>query len=212
GDRRNYEQVHRGDAIGVITQERPPTLRWWLAALCHVFGDRGLPNLNAELKQFAVDAGRTPERVRDTHLANKLTDFRRGPGPTTSGARFPAPVGPKAGTMPTDHGIGFDDLQRTQNAGNQRVEPGEHQSVDPGEGDALRGLPAQYIQLVPQHNDLGLQRCPRPEQPNESAPDQLAEIDHWPRALTDSSVMASRIGFPVATPRRKQNPVVHAIL
>jgi len=128
----------------------------------------------------AMDAGRAPERVCDAHHANELTNFGCGCRPTGSGSRFPAPVSPKAGTVPTDHGIGFDDLQRIQNAGNQRVEAGEHQSVDPGRGDALRGITAQHIQLVPKYKDLGLQRCARPEQPDESAPDQLAEIGHWP--------------------------------
>jgi hypothetical protein len=80
--------------------------------------------------------------------------------------------------MPADHGIGFDDLQCSQNAGSQPVKPGKQQSVDAGEGDARRGLAAQRIQLVPKHNDLYLQGCPRSEQPSERTPDQLTEVGH----------------------------------
>jgi len=39
-----------------------------------------------------------------------------------------------------DHGIGFDDLQRIQDAGNQRIESDEQQSVDRG-----RGVRAEFI-------------------------------------------------------------------
>jgi hypothetical protein len=36
----------------------------------------------------------------------------------------------------------------------------------------------QYIELVPKDKDFGLQGSPRPEQPDDSAPDQSAEIAH----------------------------------
>src|SRR6516164_6501529 len=37
--------------------------------------NRGLADFDAELKQFSVDAGRTPQRVGLTHAADQITDF-----------------------------------------------------------------------------------------------------------------------------------------
>ena len=81
GDGRNHEQVHRGDAISVIAQERPPALGWRPSTPCHVFGDRGLPDIDAELEEFTVDTWCTPERIRDTHAANELSDLLWRPRP-----------------------------------------------------------------------------------------------------------------------------------
>ena len=52
--------------------------------LCHVFGDRGLPDIDAELEEFAVDARRAPEHVGDTHVANELSDLMWRPRPATA--------------------------------------------------------------------------------------------------------------------------------
>ena len=30
---------------------------------CHIFGDRGLPNVDAELEEFAMNSGSSPQRV-----------------------------------------------------------------------------------------------------------------------------------------------------
>src|SRR6266478_7991349 len=72
----NHEQVHRRNAVGMIAQERPPALRWRSPMLGHVFGNRRLPNINAELEEFAMDARCAPERVGDTHVPNELTDLQ----------------------------------------------------------------------------------------------------------------------------------------
>ena len=59
----------------LIAQERPPALGWRTPRLCHVSGDRGLPDIDAELEQLTVDARSAPERVRKTHVANELSDL-----------------------------------------------------------------------------------------------------------------------------------------
>jgi hypothetical protein len=46
----NHKQVHRRDAVGMITQERPRALGWRSPTLGHVFGDRRLPDIDAELE------------------------------------------------------------------------------------------------------------------------------------------------------------------
>src|SRR5205814_5433904 len=76
-DRRHDEQVHRCDGTGAIAKEGPPALRGWPPRLRHVFCYGGLPDIDTELEQFAVDPRRTPQRVRDAHLANELANFGR---------------------------------------------------------------------------------------------------------------------------------------
>src|SRR5262249_2037148 len=53
-DRRDHEQIHRRDAVGMIAQKGLPTLRWWLPSPRHVLRHGGLPDIDTELEQFAV--------------------------------------------------------------------------------------------------------------------------------------------------------------
>ena len=70
-DGRHDEQVDRTDVRDVIAQEGLPALRWRPASSDHVLGDGRLGDLEAQLEQLAVDARRTPKRVRLAHLANE---------------------------------------------------------------------------------------------------------------------------------------------
>ena len=67
----------------------------WPPPLGHVFCHRGLPDLDAELEQLAMDARCAPEGIGDAHLANELANIGCGPRSSTSGSRFPAPIGRK---------------------------------------------------------------------------------------------------------------------
>ena len=67
-DGRNDKQIHRGNAIGMIAQERLPALRRRTSPAHHILGDAGLPNVDAELEQFAMNARRTPQWVCSAHL------------------------------------------------------------------------------------------------------------------------------------------------
>jgi hypothetical protein len=67
GDR---EEVDRGELGEVIGEKGAPRLRGRVTATPEVLRHSGLRHLNSELLQFAVDAWRSPERVRFAHLAN----------------------------------------------------------------------------------------------------------------------------------------------
>src|SRR5271154_5027267 len=83
GDGRNHEQVHRRDAVTMIRQERPPALGGRPPTLCQVFGDCGLSDIDAELKEFTVNAWCAPERICDTHVADELSRLMWRPRPAT---------------------------------------------------------------------------------------------------------------------------------
>ena len=81
-DCRHHEQVHRGDAIGMIAEERLPALGRRAPSLCHVLRDGGLPDLNAELEELTVDPGCAPQRIGNAHLADQPAYLERCLRPT----------------------------------------------------------------------------------------------------------------------------------
>jgi hypothetical protein len=50
------EQIHRRDAVGMISKERPPALGWRVSSLGHVLGHAGLCDINAKLDDFSGSA------------------------------------------------------------------------------------------------------------------------------------------------------------
>src|SRR5258708_38353760 len=71
-DRRHDEQIHRRDAIGMVMKKRLPALRRWSSSLHQILGHARLADIDAELKQLSVDPRRSPQRLGDAHLAEKL--------------------------------------------------------------------------------------------------------------------------------------------
>src|SRR5512144_1697588 len=89
GNGRNDKQVHRRDPICVVAQERLPALRRRTSPARHILGNAGLPDIDPELEQFAVDPGCTPQRVGNAHLSDQLLDFSRHAGATLTAPRLP---------------------------------------------------------------------------------------------------------------------------
>src|SRR6202048_1401946 len=91
-DCRHDEQIHRRDPVSVIAEERPPALGRRVSSPDHVLGHAGLADLDAELKQLSVDPRRSPQRIGNAHLADKLAYLQRNCWPATPRFRFPAPI------------------------------------------------------------------------------------------------------------------------
>src|SRR5882672_11386294 len=53
-DCRYDEQIHRGDAVGMIAKERPPALGWRVSSPGHVLGPAGLSDIDADLEEFSI--------------------------------------------------------------------------------------------------------------------------------------------------------------
>ena len=88
----------------MIIEKAPPGLRRWLATANHVLGDGGLGNGYTKLRQLAVHAGRTPERIGLAHLPDQLAYFARdagSSGPTS--LALPRPMASEPGAVPPDH-------------------------------------------------------------------------------------------------------------
>ena len=91
-DCRHDEHIHRSDSIRVIAKECPPALRRRVSSPDHVLGHAGLSDIDAELEEFSMDPRRSPQRIGNAHLANKLAYLKRNCWPATPRFRFPAPI------------------------------------------------------------------------------------------------------------------------
>src|SRR5216683_6176261 len=76
-DCRHDEHIHRRDAVGMIADKGSPALGRRVSSPDHVFGDAGLADLDAELKQLAMDPRRSPQRIGNAHLADQPSYFDR---------------------------------------------------------------------------------------------------------------------------------------
>jgi hypothetical protein len=84
----------------VIAREHLPSRRRRPSPPCHILGDTGLPNANAELEKFAMNASCAPQRGDNAHLPDQLPDLSRHPRAAPTRSRLPAPVTPEACMMP----------------------------------------------------------------------------------------------------------------
>src|SRR6202021_2404695 len=66
-DCRHDKQIHRRDAVGMIADKGFPALGRRVSSPDHVFGDAGLADLNAELKQLPLDPRRSPQWFGNAH-------------------------------------------------------------------------------------------------------------------------------------------------
>lgn len=111
------EEVHRSDGFTVVVQEcQPSASRFGISrSTSHPAGDGSLKYIETEHEQFAVDARCTPCRILRNHLEDQVT-YRLGdslPSNALSDSGDQAPVHPKAGSVPADHGVRCDDGKRT---------------------------------------------------------------------------------------------------
>src|ERR1700730_18065525 len=89
---RHDEHIHRSDPISVIAEECPPALGRRVSSPDHVLGHAGLSDIDAVLEQLSMDPRRSPQRIGNAHLADKLASLKRNCGPATPRFRFPAPI------------------------------------------------------------------------------------------------------------------------
>src|SRR5258705_8226298 len=69
GDRRNREEVHRGNRFPVVAEKGKPALGWLRISRCpfHPTRDRSLRDIKTEHEKLAMDAWRSPLWVLNDH-------------------------------------------------------------------------------------------------------------------------------------------------
>jgi hypothetical protein len=115
-DRRNSEEVHRGNRFPVITDKGKPA-PGRLRISRRPFDptrDRSLRDIKTEHEKLAMDARRSPRWVLNDHPEDQFPNFlRRLPspgGPPDLGDQ--PPVQTESRPVPTHHGLGRDDDER----------------------------------------------------------------------------------------------------
>src|SRR6202162_3162400 len=73
-DCRHDEHIDRSNPISVIADKGSPALGRRVSSPDYVLGHAGLADLDAELEEFAMDPRRSPQRIGNAHLADKLAD------------------------------------------------------------------------------------------------------------------------------------------
>src|ERR1700674_1245406 len=68
----------------------------------HVFRNRRLGHLEAELEQLTMNTRRAPKRIFLAHTAHEISGFLINPGPAAWIVRFPAPPGAKTHPVPAN--------------------------------------------------------------------------------------------------------------
>jgi len=109
GDRRNREEVHRGNRFPVITEKGKPApgrLRISRRPF-HPTKDRSFRDSKAEHEKLAMDAWRSPRGVLNDHSEDQFLNLLRRlsspDGPPDLGDQLP--VQTESGPVPTHHGF-----------------------------------------------------------------------------------------------------------
>src|ERR1700738_4626001 len=132
-DCRDDEQIHRRNTVGMIIEKSFPALGRRPSTPGHILGHARLSDIDAELEKLTVDARRSPQRVGNAHLTDKLAYLLRHRRPATTASRLPAPVRSESRAMPTNNGVRLHDRQRIADVRKQPIQTSEYQAVEGAE-------------------------------------------------------------------------------
>jgi hypothetical protein len=85
-----------------------------------------------------MDPRRSPQRIGNAHLADKLAYLRRYSWSATTAPRLPPPVRSEPGAVPFNHGLRLHDRQGAEHIRSQTIQAGEYQTVNV---EVLQSLP-----------------------------------------------------------------------
>ena len=127
------KEIDGHQLLDMIFQEGAPSLRRRLTAAHHVFAYAGLPEVDAEFEQLAVDARRTPSGILSAHPADQVANFvgKRGSSRPAS-PNLPCPEETKAPAVPGPGGLGLNNRQRRARVAPDVGQPGPHSSRSTG--------------------------------------------------------------------------------
>src|ERR1039457_1001126 len=124
-----------------------------------------------------MDARSAPQYVFRAHPSNELAHLTNNSRPPWSAARFPAPIGAKPRSMPTQDRVRLDNARQTKQAWPKPSHPYQQCPVAPTELP-LRCTPQGNIELMPKKDILKLKSAPRLEQVGDNCPKQMEHRDH----------------------------------
>jgi hypothetical protein len=118
--------------------------------------DAGLSGLEAELKQLAMDARRTPQRIFCAHPPDQCAQIRIDLWSASERTGFSPPIPTKAGPMPTYESLGPDDRDGPEDRWEPSIQLDQEQAIPICELDATSHPPLQHNQLMSERRVLRL--------------------------------------------------------
>ena len=125
-----------------------------------------------------MNLGSAPQRVLKAHSSDKVAYLFADPRSAPERTGLASPVSGKAYSMPTHDSLGPDDRCGVKNARTATIEPNEQSTVGPTQMRSTWRSLLQDIELMPQHQDLGLQLLSRLDAVAQHADEQEADRDH----------------------------------
>src|SRR5947208_12828488 len=141
----------------MVMKERLPPLRRWSSSFDHILGYARRSDVDAELEQLSVDPRRSPQRIGNAHLADKLAYLQRHSWSAATAPRLQTPKRSEPDAVPFHDGLRFQNCQSVQDCWRQSIQPGKDQAVHGTEGLPLGQIPALCVDLMLQHYDLSYQ-------------------------------------------------------
>ena len=136
-----------------------------------IFADTGLTDIDAQLQQFPVQAGRSPKDVTGTHVADQSADLFRCHGTSNKSiAAPPIPVEAESSSMPSDNRLRLDQDDGLAPLGPEAMKGNPKEPVRGPKRDSSSLGSLENGQLVAEGQNFNLQRGPcskRGEQPGE---------------------------------------------
>src|ERR1700730_6636184 len=172
---RHDKHINGGDVRRMIAEKGLPALRWRPTSAYHVLGDSRLGDIEVQLEQLAVDTRRSPQWVRPAHFANKGAQLSWDPRSADAIARSPAPIGPKANTVPANDRLRPDDRNGACGRGEPAIEPNKQKAIDIRQSRPLWHPPTKHVDLLPEDQILCLpfgSRLKRRSQDGKNQPEQ----------------------------------------
>jgi len=141
-----------------------------------------------------VDTRRSPQWVRPAHFANKGAQLTWDPRSADAIARSPAPIGPKASTVPANDRLRPDDRKGACGRGEPAIEANKQKAIDICQSRPLWHPSTKHVDLLPEDQILCLQFGSRLKQRCENGKKQPEQVGHQAASLPRS--------FLASTPNR----------
>ena len=152
----------------------------------HVFRNRGLGNLDADLEQLTMDLGSAPEWILKTHSPDKVAHLFADPRSATERTRRPSPVSGEAHSVPTHNSFGSDDGYGIKNTRKVTIKPNEQGAVGPAQFQSTWCALSKHVQLMTQNQQFSVKPPSRLEAIAHHADEKGDDCDHQSGLCSDS--------------------------
>src|SRR5947209_1290567 len=183
---RDREEIDGDQIPDVIGQERSPALRGKCAPLWEQAGDGALSDVDAELEEFAMDSGSTPQGIGRGHSSDQ--GFDRGVDGRVARRAAPGergPVAAKAASLSAQHSGGSHDDEGLLPGGPDSGQPDPKEPIAPLKLRPVR-RPLVDGQLLPQGEVLEGELAVAAAQEREESEQMEQEDDHWAKIFSGS--------------------------